>query len=278
MSPPRNRGPFDVWAPVPTRVRLSIGDATVEMTKGADDWWTPSGQVPDPSVEEVDYGYLIDDADTPVPDPRSRRQPTGVHDRSRTYWPQAFDWTDCDWTGRQLAGSVIYELHVGTFTPEGTFDAALGKLDHLREIGVDFVEVLGDAVPGSAVADLVVVLAAHDQPPRRHPFGVDRYAVVAPPERGVDAVVEEAALAHLAQGRERLEVGVVALRLAGQRDVDGVVEVVAPLRVEAVAAGLPGRDQYRVVEIRLRDQGQRASLVGRQGGHFYGHLLEQVDR
>ena len=136
------RGPFDVWAPIPSRVRLCVGDAIVDMTKGAGDWWTPVGSVPDPSAEDVDYGYLVDDSDTPVPDPRSRRQPAGVHARSRTHQPQSFTWTDSEWTGRQLAGAVIYELHIGTFTREGTFDAALGKLDHLREIGVDFVEVM----------------------------------------------------------------------------------------------------------------------------------------
>jgi maltooligosyltrehalose trehalohydrolase len=65
-----------------------------------------------------------------------------VHALSRTFDPATHAWQDSAWTGRQLAGSVIYELHVGTFTPEGTFDAALGKLDHLRSIGVDFVELL----------------------------------------------------------------------------------------------------------------------------------------
>jgi maltooligosyltrehalose trehalohydrolase len=136
------RGPFDVWAPIPSRVRLSVGDAIVEMNRVDGDWWTPSEPVPDPTIEEADYGYLIDDADTPVPDPRSRRQPAGVHERSRTHQPRSFTWSDAQWTGRQLAGSVIYELHIGTFTPEGTFDAALGKLDHLCGIGVDFVEVM----------------------------------------------------------------------------------------------------------------------------------------
>jgi maltooligosyltrehalose trehalohydrolase len=118
-----------------------VGDDIVDMTKGADDWWTPSVQVPD-TVEEVDYGYLIDDADTPVPDPRSRRQPAGVHSRSRNFRPRDFDWTDGTWTGRQLAGSVIYELHIGTFTPEGTLDAAIDRLDHLVALGVDFVEIM----------------------------------------------------------------------------------------------------------------------------------------
>ena len=77
-----------------------------------------------------------------LPDPRSRRQPAGVHERSRTFDPAAYAWHDAAWTGRQLGGAMIYELHVGTFTPEGTFDAALGRLDHLRSIGVDLVEVM----------------------------------------------------------------------------------------------------------------------------------------
>ena len=133
------RGRFDVWAPRAERLRLSVGDETVEMARGADDWWSPVGPVPG---GEVDYGYVIDDMDTPRPDPRSRRQPAGVHGRSRTHDAGAFAWTDDAWTGRQLAGGVVYELHVGTFTPEGTFDAALGRLEHLRSIGVDFVELL----------------------------------------------------------------------------------------------------------------------------------------
>ena len=62
----------------------------------------------------------------------------------------AFRWTDRGWRGRPLRGSVIYELHVGTFTPEGTFDAAIGRLDHLRDLGVDFVELMPVAAfPGA---------------------------------------------------------------------------------------------------------------------------------
>ena len=136
-----HRTPYDVWAPRAQRLRLSVGDAIVEMTRGTDDWWSPAGPVPHIS-EEADYGYLIDDSDTPRPDPRSRRQPAGVHQRSRTFDPSSFAWTDERWSGRQLAGAVVYELHVGTFTPEGTLDAALGRLDHLRSIGVDFVELM----------------------------------------------------------------------------------------------------------------------------------------
>jgi maltooligosyltrehalose trehalohydrolase len=121
-------------------MRLSVADAIVEMTRGDDDWWTPADHVA--YISGVDYGYLIDDSDTPRPDPRSRRQPAGVHQRSRTFDPSAHVWHDQSWTGRQLAGAVVYELHVGTFTPEGTLDAALGKLDHLRSLGVDLVELM----------------------------------------------------------------------------------------------------------------------------------------
>jgi len=140
------RGRFDVWAPIPERVRLvTDGDAggVVEMTRGDDGWWTPAEPLPPAGNQpDTDYGYLLGDSDDPVPDPRSRRQPGGVHDLSRVFDVSAYTWNDQTWTGRQLAGSVIYEMHVGTFTPEGTFDAALEKLGHLREIGVDLVEVM----------------------------------------------------------------------------------------------------------------------------------------
>jgi malto-oligosyltrehalose synthase/malto-oligosyltrehalose trehalohydrolase len=140
---PRRRGRFDVWAPRAERVRLVVddgsGERTVAMRRGPGDWWVPDGDVP---AGEADYGYLLGDSDTVLPDPRARRQPHGVHGRSRTDDPAAFAWTDETWTGRQLAGSVLYEMHVGTFTPEGTLDAAIGRLDHLRSIGVDLVEVM----------------------------------------------------------------------------------------------------------------------------------------
>jgi maltooligosyltrehalose trehalohydrolase len=133
------RGRFDVWAPYPERVRLVAGEDVLEMTRDHDGWWSPLGPVP---AGEVDYGYLVDDSGTVLPDPRSRRQPNGVHERSRTYDPDVFEWTDDRWTGRQLAGSVLYELHIGTFTPEGTLDAAIARIDHLVALGVDLVELM----------------------------------------------------------------------------------------------------------------------------------------
>ena len=133
------RGPFDVWAPRPERVRLSLAGRAVAMTRGDDGWWSPDEQVP--LDAPVDYGYLLDDDPDPRPDPRSRRQPDGVHGLSR-WEPETYAWGDAAWTGRQLAGSVIYELHVGTFTPGGTLDSAIERLDHLVDLGVDLVEVM----------------------------------------------------------------------------------------------------------------------------------------
>lgn len=133
------RHPLAVWAPKPKRLRLRLGDETIPMTRGDDDWWTPDvADVPD----DARYGYLIDDERTPRPDPRSRRQPDGVHELSQRFDPSAFGWTDQAWTGKPLAGGVIYELHIGTFTPDGTLDSAIDRLDHLRDLGVTHVEVL----------------------------------------------------------------------------------------------------------------------------------------
>jgi len=130
---------FEVWAPNHDRVRLRALGNDHEMSPAADGQWrvTVPGATPG-----TDYGFLLGDDETPVPDPRSRWQPDGVHGLSRLHDTQAYEWDDDAWTGRQLAGSVIYELHVGTFTPEGTFAAAVDRLDHLVQLGVDLIEVL----------------------------------------------------------------------------------------------------------------------------------------
>ncbi|HWJ11928.1 MAG TPA: malto-oligosyltrehalose trehalohydrolase [Nocardioides sp.] len=132
---------LDVWAPRAQRVRLSLGDAVVEMAEAGGGWWTPREPV-GPVPDGTRYGYLLDDDERPLPDPRSRRQPDGVHERSATFDPSAHAWGDGAWTGRPLAGAIVYELHVGTFTPEGTFDAVVDRLDHLVDLGVGFVELL----------------------------------------------------------------------------------------------------------------------------------------
>ncbi|HVX07331.1 malto-oligosyltrehalose trehalohydrolase [Humibacter sp.] len=135
---------FEVWAPSARSVDLVIGESRHPLARDPrrDGWWRPDASVTQLETHgPVDYGYEID-GEGPFPDPRSRRQPAGVHELSQTFDPTSFAWSDGAWTGRPLAGSVLYELHIGTFTPEGTLDAAIGRLDHLRELGVDFVEVL----------------------------------------------------------------------------------------------------------------------------------------
>ncbi len=77
-----------------------------------------------------------------MPDPASRWQPDGVHGPSRVYDQAAYEWHDGDWAGRDLTAAVVYELHIGTFTPGATFDSAIERLDHLVELGVTHVELL----------------------------------------------------------------------------------------------------------------------------------------
>ena len=108
------------------------------MTRGPDGWWRASVD----AAPDARYGFLLDDDPTLLPDPRSPRQPDGVHDSSQLWKPAPDAWTDGDWTGRSVQGAVIYELHIGTFTPAGTFDSAIDKLDYLVGLGVDFVEVM----------------------------------------------------------------------------------------------------------------------------------------
>jgi maltooligosyltrehalose trehalohydrolase len=129
---------FEVWAPEKT-VRLRVDGQDREMERRAGGWWRLDVPRAGPGS---DYAYLLPDHDAPLPDPRSRWQPGGVHGPSRVYDHAAFPWSDDAWTGRQLPGAVLYEMHVGTFTTEGTFDAAVERLDHLVALGVDLVELL----------------------------------------------------------------------------------------------------------------------------------------
>jgi maltooligosyltrehalose trehalohydrolase len=129
---------FEVWVPE-TTVKLRIDGQDLDMERGEHGWW--GRDVPE-AGPGTDYSFVLPDHETPLPDPRSKWQPEGVHGPSRVYDHSAFPWSDGAWTGRQLPGSVLYELHVGTFTSEGTFDAAVERLDHLVDLGVDIVELL----------------------------------------------------------------------------------------------------------------------------------------
>ncbi len=129
---------FRVWAPIPERVELALADERVPMCPAGGGRW----EVDVPGVEAgTDYGFLLD-GEGPFPDPRSPWQPAGVFGPSRTLDHAAFGWTDRGWRPPPLSAAVLYELHVGTFTEAGTFEAAIGRLDHLVGLGVTHVELM----------------------------------------------------------------------------------------------------------------------------------------
>ena len=148
-SPALPVGPrVPVWAPAAQTVELYLPgqDRLVGMIPVPGGWWTAPFEL-EPGT---DYAFRVDGSPN-RPDPRSALQPDGVHGPSRTVDPDTWRWTDQNWAGKDLRGSVIYELHVGTFTPEGTLDGAISRLGHLAELGVDIVELMPlAAFPGKA--------------------------------------------------------------------------------------------------------------------------------
>jgi maltooligosyltrehalose trehalohydrolase len=132
---------FTVWAPVVQHVVVVIESSIPgehALDRGPDGYWT--GFV-DGIKAGARYRFRLD-GDGPFPDPCSRFQPDGPHGPSLVVDPGAFAWTDGDWRGIELRGQVLYELHVGTFTPEGTFEALARELPRLRDLGVTAIEVM----------------------------------------------------------------------------------------------------------------------------------------
>ena len=138
-----------VWAPTARSVDLHLfgndpsrqptgRPRVVPMAREEGGWWVCE---PLTLPHGADYAFAVDGGE-PRPDPRSPWQPQGVHGPSRTFDDGRFAWTDDAWPGRDVRGAVIYELHVGTFTVEGTLDAAADRLEHLVDLGVDVVELM----------------------------------------------------------------------------------------------------------------------------------------
>ena len=113
-------------------------NARVEMRREQRGWWRAELS---PELSRADYGFSLDGG-APLPDPRSPHQPTGVHGLSRAVDHSAFEWHHARWRQVPLSSAVIYELHIGTFTPAGTFDAAAERLGYLRDLGVTHVELM----------------------------------------------------------------------------------------------------------------------------------------
>ena len=133
---------FRLWAPGATRVELVFEEAGARyenpMSAAGQGWFecTHTG-----ARAGAHYRYRIDGG-TEVPDPASRHQPQDVHGPSEVIDPRSYDWRDAAWRGRPWHEAVVYELHVGTFTREGTFEAASRRLEYLRDLGVTVVELM----------------------------------------------------------------------------------------------------------------------------------------
>jgi len=165
---------FGVWAPRAQKMTLQWRDQLLLMQEpNKRGWWTL--EVPEAQCGD-DYGFRIDDDPTSYPDPRSLRQTKGVHGPSRLYDHSAFEWHDENWRGSPKTGAVIYEMHIGTFSKEGTFDGAIPNLDHLAELGITHVELMpvaefaGDRGWGY---DGVALFATHE--PYGGPDGLKRF-------------------------------------------------------------------------------------------------------
>jgi malto-oligosyltrehalose trehalohydrolase len=134
---------FRVWAPAARQVEVQVAGrqyamAADQQSGSASGWWSATVSEASPGAR---YAFRLDGGDL-LADPRSPRQPDGPPGLSQCYDQAAFGWTDAGWRGAPLAGAVLYEMHVGTFTSEGTFDAAIKRLDHLVALGVDTIELM----------------------------------------------------------------------------------------------------------------------------------------
>ncbi|MFP5289036.1 MAG: alpha-amylase family glycosyl hydrolase, partial [Thermoanaerobaculia bacterium] len=129
---------FRVWAPRRKKVEAVVDRRSFELEPEGDGYF--SGFVEGIGAGAL-YKYRLDRGDA-FPDPASRFQPQGPHGPSQVVNPSAFRWTDADWRGVRREGQVLYEMHVGTFTPEGTWAAAARELPELARLGITVIEMM----------------------------------------------------------------------------------------------------------------------------------------
>jgi len=190
-----------VWAPSATTVEAAVGEQFAPMERQEDGWWSAQADM----KGDARYAFRLDGGE-PLADPRGLRQPDGPAAPSQLYDHSEFGWTDGGWRGRPLRSAVIYELHVGTFTAAGTFDAAIERLDYLVALGVDFVELMPVAsFPGHHGwgYDGVGLWAVHE--PYGGPDGLKRF-VTACHERGL-AVLLDVVYNHFGLGNRLADFG-----------------------------------------------------------------------
>src|SRR6478672_1127888 len=149
LDPDRQGCEFRVWAPLVANMTLRLmsadGTRDIGMQPQEDGYFAAHT-----AALPGDRYFYIPDSNKPVPDPVSRLLPEGVHGPTEIVDPEKFAWTDSAWRGLSLRDYVIYELHIGTFTPEGTFEAAIAKLPYLKNLGVTVIEIMPVAAfPGA---------------------------------------------------------------------------------------------------------------------------------
>jgi maltooligosyltrehalose trehalohydrolase len=128
---------FQIWAPRANALSIDIFGGLTPCERDDSGWWTADLAL----LHGADYFLVVDDKQR-VPDPRSSWQPHGVHGPSRYLNHSLFEWSDEHWQARPLGSAVLYELHIGTFTEDGTFDSAIDRLDHLVDLGVTHIELM----------------------------------------------------------------------------------------------------------------------------------------
>jgi len=130
---------FRLWAPRQSAISLKIDDSPpVSMAAGVDGWFSANIEG---AHAGTTYKFILEDG-LDVPDPASRFQPDGPHGASEVIDPETYAWRTTEWAGRRWEEAVIYELHIGTFTPEGTFRAVIDRLDHLQSLGVTALQLM----------------------------------------------------------------------------------------------------------------------------------------
>jgi maltooligosyltrehalose trehalohydrolase len=130
---------FEVWAPRARTLEVKIGNKKIPLVQKQRGWWASEVKEAGPGT---DYSYVIDGEEPALPDPRTQWQPYSVHGASRLVDHAAFAWGDSGWQSPPLSSGLLYELHLGTFTPEGTLKVAESRLDYLKDLGVTHVELM----------------------------------------------------------------------------------------------------------------------------------------
>ena len=130
---------FRVWASIRKKVDVVVDGRRFPLEKQPGGYF--SGVVKSAKAGSL-YQFGLDDEDRLYPDPESRFQPEGPHGPSQVIDPAAYAWTDSGWRGARPRGQVVYEMHIGTFTPEGTWNAARAQLPELATVGITMLEIM----------------------------------------------------------------------------------------------------------------------------------------